>query len=65
MTQIEPKVQLQGRYSTKEASELLGISRFTLLNHVKKGHIKQGLRRTNNRPFYKGVDILAFWRQCY
>lgn len=62
MTVIEPKVDKDGRYSAKEAANLLGVSRSTLARSVKAGKIKCGIRRSNGRRFYLGMEIVRYWR---
>lgn len=62
ITQIEPKVNPTARYCVKETSVLLGIHRHTLRRYTVEGLIKCGFRRANGRVFYKGSDILCFWR---
>lgn len=64
MTNVKPKVNLQGRYSSNEVCQLLGISRETLRRHVHKGTIAVHYRVSNMRPFYTGSDIMAFWNRC-
>lgn len=62
MTNEEPKVADRGRYSTTETAKLLGIGRTTLYKYANAGLIKCGYRRTNNRPFFEGREILRLWR---
>lgn len=62
MTATEPKVDKDGRYSAKEAAGLLGVSRATLERYVKTGKIKCGIRRSNGRRFYLGMEIVRCWR---
>lgn len=64
MTNVKPQVNLQGRYSSNEVCQLLGISRETLRRHVRKGTIAVHYRVSNMRPFYIGSDIMAFWNRC-
>ena len=61
MAPTKPDVKLDSRYSIKEACEFLGIHRHTLRAWTLEGKIKCIYRRTNGRPAYKGIDILACW----
>jgi predicted site-specific integrase-resolvase len=62
MSSAMPQVSNDGRYTVKETCQLLGIkSRNTLRSYVAQGLIKEGRRRTNDRPFYLGSEILKCW----
>ncbi len=61
MTNERPNVALDGRYSIKEVTEMLGISRSTLRRYTDKGVVKCGRRRSNGRPFYTGRAVLQLW----
>lgn len=63
ITAIEPKVALDGRYSITEACKALGIHRNTLLKYTEQGMIRCGFRKINARKFYKGSEIIRFWRE--
>ena len=65
MTNEQPQLNMQGRYTVRETCDYLGISRETLRRHTIKGHIKVKYRRSNGRPYYIGSDILTFWRISY
>ncbi len=62
MIATEPQVAPSGRYSITEAARALGISRDTLRRHTIAQKIKCGVRKANNKKFYKGIDILAYWK---
>ena len=62
ITPIEPRVNMTGRYSVSEASEVLGIHRNSLRKYTEQGLIKCGFRRATARKFYLGSEILKFWR---
>ncbi len=62
MIATEPQVAPSGRYSATETYKVLGVSRDTLRRHSRQGKIKFGIRKINNKKFYKGIDILAYWR---
>ena len=62
MTSVRPEVKMDGRYTVNETCQLLGIkSRNTLRSWVSQGLIRQGVRKTNGRPFYLGSEILKCW----
>ena len=65
MTSVRPDVRPEERYSVNETCALLGVkSRNTLKAWVRSGYIKQGIRRTNGRPFFLGSEILKCWSAC-
>ena len=57
----KPKVIEDARYSVREVTQMLGISRSTLYRYTEKGVVKCGRRRTNGRPFYTGRSVLQLW----
>ena len=62
MTETQPNINPAGRYTIAKTCEILQINRTTLHRHTKNGHIKVYYRKSANRPFYKGLDILKFWQ---
>lgn len=62
ITSIEPNVAPTGRYTIAETCAFLGIHRHTLRKYTLEGFIRCGYRRASSRPFYRGSDILSFWR---
>lgn len=62
MTSEQPRVAMEGRYSVNDTCALLGIHRTTLYNYTAAGLIKCGFRRGTLRRFYKGAEILRFWK---
>lgn len=65
MTNVKPKVNLQGRYSVREVCTILGISRETLRRKTLGGIIPVYYRKANMRPYYIGSDIIAYWNRSY
>ena len=61
MAPNKPQVNPESRYSISETCQFLGIHRHTLRAWTLDGKIKCIFRRTNGRPAYKGVDIMACW----
>lgn len=57
-----PDVKETGRYTVKQACDVLGIHRNTLRNYTDQGLIKCGFRKANYRKFYEGREILKFWK---
>lgn len=64
MVNEEPIVPPTARYSIGEAAEILGIHRNTLRRHTNTGPngIRCQFRRSNNRKFYTGLEIVKFWK---
>lgn len=62
MTTSEPKVNPNDRFGRTDTARILGIGLTTLDNWTNKGLIKFGIRRTNNRKFYTGQEIINAWR---
>ena len=62
ITRIEPQVQADGRYTVSQTCTVLGIHRKTLSKYTEAGLIKCGYRRETARKFYKGSEIVRFWR---
>lgn len=65
MIATEPNISTSGRYSISETCSALGISRETLRKYTDSGEIKCSYRRATQRKFYKGSDILSFWKATF
>ncbi len=61
MTNEVPQVNETGRYDAAATCAALQIDRTTLWRYTKKGLILPSFRRTGKK-FYKGSEILRFWR---
>lgn len=64
MTTDMPKAAPNGRYSIKQAAELLGVHRNTITRYVNIGRLRS-YHRVNGMPFVRGVDIIRLWQQAY
>lgn len=62
ITETEPRVTADGRYSVSQTCTALGIHRNTLRKYTDQGMIKCGFRRETARKFYKGSEIVRFWK---
>lgn len=65
MTSILPDIPDAGRYSVKEAADLLGIHQDTLYTYCNSGVVKFGIRKANNRRFITGAEIKRVWKDKY
>lgn len=65
MTATEPTIPDNARYSIGEASKLLGLHRTTLLYYTTGGLVKCGIRKTNGRKFYTGLELKKIWKKQY
>ena len=55
-----------GRYSIKEACELIGVkSRQTIYSYVKNGTLRGRRSRANGRLFFLGRDLKRFLTAVY
>ena len=62
MSNIEPKVADEGRYTVTETCKALGIHRNTLNRWLAAGKIKCKFRRIDNRKVFEGKEIKKVWR---
>lgn len=65
MTPEIPNVTLNGRYSIGDIAKLLEVHRNTVRRWLDAGLMKAGIRRTNNRNFVEGREIIRFWKSQY
>ena len=65
MKSVLPPIEAKGRYSAKEAAELLGVSLRTIQRHTKEGYLHFGIRPVNGRRFYYGSELVRYWKAEY
>lgn len=65
MTNTEPEVADNGRYSLSETCKVLKLSIKTVLKYTDTGDLKHGIHKHNGRKFYKGSEIKKFWKASY
>ena len=62
MTNTQPKVVLDAKYSVSETAKLLGVHRNTIRNLAEAKQLAFGIRKHNTRQkFFWGREILRFW----
>ena len=59
------EVMPRRKYSTSEASEILGVDRSTIRHWADKGYLRYGVSRHNGRRFYTGAELLRFYNSKY
>ena len=62
MIQTEPIVNPNGKYELRHASEVLQVSKSTILRWTSQGLMRCSVRRTNGRKVWTGADIIRAWR---
>lgn len=65
MVSSKPAVDPEGRYSQKEAAELLGVARHTIRRYELSGDIVFQVRRAGKGKFTTGKQILRCWLATY
>ena len=65
MRSILPPIEAKGRYSPREAAELLGVSLRTIQRHTNEGYLNCGIRPANGRRFYYGSELVRYWKAEY
>lgn len=65
MTAEKPNIKLDGRYSATETAKILDVSVEWLRRQANDGIISYKVRRSNNRRFYLGSEILRYWNSMY
>lgn len=63
MTDVEPDLNLTGRYPISVAAMMLGISPTTLRRYTQEGKIKCGWRQSNGRRYYTGMELMKLWKR--
>ncbi len=65
MITSRPDIDPKGRYGVVATAKLLGIHRSTVWRWAEKGWIRPAIRQVNNRPVFRGADIIAAWEACF
>lgn len=63
MVNEQPKVTPQARYNVSQTAALLGMHRNTITRKTEAGQLRCGYRKDTMARFYKGAEIIRFWRQ--
>ena len=64
MTNIRPRVALEGHYSMAEVVSLLGVNRCTVFRWRQSGYLKTHSYRHSKMPYILGRDILKIFDVC-
>lgn len=65
MTTNRPICNPEGRYSQREAAELLGVERHTVRRWELNGYINFYVRKAGRAKFTTGRQILRCWEATY
>ena len=65
MVTIKPVCNPDGRYSQREAAELLGVERHTIRRYEQNGYLKFGVRKAGRAKFTTGRQIIKCWEASY
>lgn len=65
MIPIRPQVELEGRYSQRQAAELLGVERHTIRRWELDGLIVFKIRKAGKSKYTTGKQIVKCWEASY
>lgn len=63
MTNVLPMINPAGRYSVTQTANILEIDRSTLYRNTRNGRIRMTAYVSDNRGYYKGIEIIRFFKQ--
>jgi len=65
MISTEPNIKPTDRLSISQAARAMQLNRETLYNYNRRGNLNIYYRRTNNRPYLLGKELLKIWNSTY
>lgn len=65
MTSKKPEIGLDDRLSVAQVANALEVSRAWVYLKIKEGAIKSRVRRSNNKIFIKGSEVIKAWESNF
>jgi predicted site-specific integrase-resolvase len=65
MTPNRPDVIHTSRFSITETAQKLGVDRRTIYRWIDDKKIAVKYRKSNNRPYITGLEIVKVWESSY
>ena len=65
MVTTPPNIPLSARLELREAAEALGVDKSSIQRWTKDGRLACGIKKSNNRKFWLGSELIRFWKASY
>ena len=66
MTNSKPNVNPDAHYELRDAAKALGCAKSTVLRYTHQNKLPcGGIKKSNDRMFWLGKDIIKFWLEMY
>lgn len=65
MIKTEPDVNPQGKYELRHASQIMKVSKSTILRWTSQGLMRCSVRRANGRKVWSGAELIRAWRTVF
>ena len=65
MVSVRPNCEPDGRYTQKEAAQILGVERHTIKRWEDAGCIRFNVRKAGREKFTTGKQIIKCWETTY
>lgn len=65
MIKTIPNIIPAARYELREAAEALGVDKSSIQRWTKDGRLTCGIKKSNNRKFWLGSELIRFWKATY
>lgn len=62
MIRTPPDIPPTARLELREAVEALQVDKSTIQRWTNNGKLKCGIKKSNNRKYWLGSDLIKFWK---
>lgn len=62
MIRTPPDIPPTARLELREAAEALQVDKSTIQRWTNNGKLKYGIKKSNNRKYWLGSDLIKFWK---
>jgi predicted site-specific integrase-resolvase len=65
MTKTIEHIEPSARYELREAADALSVDKSTIQRWSHDGLLRFGIKKSNNRKFWLGSELIRFWKAEY